>query len=824
MARVTESDQTGGPGRGPGEGGPAAAAELLALRLRVAGLERDVALARDAVAGRTALLDALHHHRVWRAVEQAQLARRALDPDVLAARGVSGAGPGEVRVPLAGLPLTGADASPAWTDALTVGGVSLPAAPADPPSALRFRLAGLTGGARVRAFAALRPAAWLQNRGGARFTIALLGADGATLVEATRDVDPTARPEDRRWLPLELALPPLAADAEAVLELRTSLPPDVTPDFCWALWGDPVLLVGDGAAPRSPWPATSRRGVGLLRAAAATVVRERRTRPAPAVAAGDAPLISLLMPVHDPPPALLELTLGSVLGQEDAGGWQLCVVDDGSTDPAVRAVLDRAAQDERITVARHDRAQGISAATNRALQDARGAYVATLDHDDLLTPDAMGAVRAALAADPAIDVLYSDNDKVADGARFAPSLKPGWSPERLRACMYTLHLGVYRRALVEAVGGWRPALDGAQDHDLLLRLSERTGRITHLPRTLYSWRAHAGSAALGDGAKPLAYGRALAAVDEHLQRIGLPARAEVLPTPGRYRVVHEPPHEPVAILLPLPADLEGDASLADRVAAVVEALLGGAPAELEVVAAVCPATAAAARALDVLDARVTVVEAADTTWGALAQAALAATAARTVVLLEELARPTSAGWLAELTGPLRADGVVASSPLTVDEDGRVLQAGLVLQHGVPLAVHAGAAPDGEDVPPDLTMVTDRSAAGGVVAVDRARLAAAPLDAVASHLALADLTARLTARGGRVVCSPHASWQVLGAPRTAVTDLAELHRFAAAHGTRRDPYVSPRVWPDSGAQLVPRDLQLTGTLRETIAVIGGLEPD
>ncbi len=310
-----------------------------------------------------------------------------------------------------------------------------------------------------------------------------------------------------------------------------------------------------------------------------------------------APLISILLPVHNPEPELLKQTVDSVFAQS-SGHWELSIVDDASTGGGVAAILDGAASDERVTLKRHDRAQGISAATNAALARARGAFVATLDHDDLLAPEAIAAVSARLAVDPNIDVLYTDNDKVAAGVRFSPSLKPGWSPELLRACMYTLHFSVYRRTLIQEIGGWRSDFDGAQDHDLMLRASERTDRIVHLPQTLYSWRAHAGSAALGELAKPQAYDRGREAVQKHLRRAGVEASAEALPIAGRFRVAYAAREERIAVVLPLRARLADDPRLADHLGAVAAALDADRAQPVELVVVATERTADAATALD----------------------------------------------------------------------------------------------------------------------------------------------------------------------------------------------------------------------------------
>jgi O-antigen biosynthesis protein len=788
---------------GQSETGPESSSdeEVLALRLRVAELERHLEVTAAEVTTRTALLDATYRSRAWRGVEWVAGIRRVLGPDAAVSAGYDGSGALGVRVPLAGLlgRLDGGPGAP-WTDKIDVAGVVLGGLPVDPPTGLWFPVSGLRT-VCVRAFAALRPGAWTYNRGGVRFRVRLVDSAGQTLAETVRDVDPATRRADRRWVPLTLPLPPVRMYGE--LTITTELPPSAPPDFSWAVLGDPVLLV----APTGESVAALSDGRGALRSAAARL-RTGRARASP-VTEDAAPLVSVLLPVHNPEPELLQQAVDSVFAQT-SGHWELCIVDDGSTRAGVAAILDRAARDERVTLQRQDSAQGISAATNAALARARGTFVATLDHDDLLAPEAITAVGARLAVDPDVDVLYTDNDKVAASVRFSPSLKPGWSPELLRACMYTLHFSVYRRKLIQEVGGWRSDFDGAQDHDLMLRVSERTDRIVHLPQTLYSWRAHAGSAALGDQAKPEAYDRGLEAVQEHLRRAGVEATAEALPIAGRFRVAYAARGERTAVVLPLRAGLAEDHGLAGHLKAVAAALDAerSEPVQLVVVAAGRTADAATA-----LDDRATLITVGSGTWGSLARAgAAAATDAEVLVLLEELCAPLTADWLEELIGPLRDRGVCASSPLVIDRDGRVVHAGVALLRGLPLPVHPGAHTASDDVPPELTMVTNRSAAAGVVALTRPTFSrgGGPSERL-DYLALATLTAGLTLGGARVVCSPHAPWRLLGRPRP--NDLEELRAFAIEHAGRKDRYYNPRLWPDNAAHIVPRALQQTGLLSD-----------
>jgi GT2 family glycosyltransferase len=266
----------------------------------------------------------------------------------------------------------------------------------------------------------------------------------------------------------------------------------------------------------------------------------------------ETPRISILMPTFNTPERYLRLAIESVLRQTYPH-WELCVADDGSSEPHVRAVLeDYAARDERIKLADPGRHGGIAAASNAALELASGDYVALLDHDDELAEHALYRMANAIVADPAADMFYSDEDKLQpDGKRLRPFFKPDWSPEFFLGCMYTCHLGVYRTKLVREVGGFRPSFDGAQDYDLVLRLVEQTEQIVHVPDVLYHWRVVPNSTAAGVGAKPHAHAAGLRALQEHLHRTGRSGRAEVGPSAGlnwvRFDVVGQPT---VSIIIP----------------------------------------------------------------------------------------------------------------------------------------------------------------------------------------------------------------------------------------------------------------------------------
>jgi O-antigen biosynthesis protein len=267
-----------------------------------------------------------------------------------------------------------------------------------------------------------------------------------------------------------------------------------------------------------------------------------------------APLFSILTPVFDTPVDVLEAMLASVRRQRWEG-WELCLVDDCSTEPHVRPQLEAAAAAEpRIRSVSREENGGIVAASNDALAVARGEFVVLLDHDDALHPDALALVAAAIEANPEADYVYTDEDKIDRAGRHqVPFFKPDWSPERMRTQMYTCHLSVLRRSLVEQVGGFDPEFEGSQDWDLVLKVSEQARQVAHVPRVLYHWRTLESSAAGGgEEAKPWAFEAGTRAVQAHCDRIGLPAEVERdRRSPGVYHLhprLAEPPL--VSIVIP----------------------------------------------------------------------------------------------------------------------------------------------------------------------------------------------------------------------------------------------------------------------------------
>jgi O-antigen biosynthesis protein len=253
------------------------------------------------------------------------------------------------------------------------------------------------------------------------------------------------------------------------------------------------------------------------------------------------PLISVLMPVFNPDPHVLREAILSVLAQTYPF-WELCIVDAGSDRPGVKETLQEFAQcDERIHQIRLNKNAGISANTNAALEAASGEYAALLDHDDLLAPFALYEVASKLNDDLQIDLLYSDHDLLSAGEsrRCSPLFKPDWSPDIMLSANYITHLTVLRTSLIRELGGFDPSLDGAQDWDLFLKVSERTQNIAHISKVLYHWRDSQSSTADDIWAKAYAPPAQLRAVQAHLERRGLKQARSMFDATGYIRVAWE---------------------------------------------------------------------------------------------------------------------------------------------------------------------------------------------------------------------------------------------------------------------------------------------
>ncbi len=249
------------------------------------------------------------------------------------------------------------------------------------------------------------------------------------------------------------------------------------------------------------------------------------------------PKISIIMPVYNAPVRYLKEAIDSVTNQLYPN-WELCIADDCSTGSKVQKVLHvYSVKDARIKVHYRTENGHISATSNDALSLTTGEYVLLMDHDDLITKNCLWEIVKALNQRPETDILYSDEDKI-DDVRYHQNahFKPDWAPDHLLSRNYMGHVTVLRKSLLEKIGGFRLGFEGSQDYDLMLRATEQTNKIVHIPKVLYHWRIHQYSAAQGEDVKPYAYVAAKKALDEALVRRGLKGEVKYLSGLRGYRI------------------------------------------------------------------------------------------------------------------------------------------------------------------------------------------------------------------------------------------------------------------------------------------------
>jgi len=249
------------------------------------------------------------------------------------------------------------------------------------------------------------------------------------------------------------------------------------------------------------------------------------------------PLLSVVMPVYNPPITFLKEALDSVVDQLYPN-WELCIADDCSTDPEVRKILDEyTSKHSNIKVLYRTENGHISKSTNSAITLAMGEYCVLMDQDDLLKENALFEIAKMINHHPDAELIYSDEDKI-DEYRIhsEPHFKPDWSPESLLSRNYLGHVCVFKTAELRAVGGYREGYEGSQDYDLALRFTEKYKHIYHIPEVLYHWRSHSQSAAYHETAKPYAYRAAQKAITEALKRRGWDSTIDFLTGFRGYKV------------------------------------------------------------------------------------------------------------------------------------------------------------------------------------------------------------------------------------------------------------------------------------------------
>lgn len=259
-----------------------------------------------------------------------------------------------------------------------------------------------------------------------------------------------------------------------------------------------------------------------------------------------APRISILVPVYNTPIPMLEATLSSVFSQTYTN-WELCIAD-GSPNHEIEQYIHQnvlsANSDHRLKVKYIHLTEnlGISENTNAALALATGEYISLLDHDDLLAPSALFEIVHAVNEDPAVDILYSDEDKInyKGTSHSQPYFKSDFNIDLLRSNNYICHLFTVRRSIANELGGFRKEYDGAQDYDFILRCVDYSSNIFHIPKILYHWRIHQNSVAANPESKAYAYEAGKRALLSHFERNKLSCEVTAGDHPGFYQLEYLP--------------------------------------------------------------------------------------------------------------------------------------------------------------------------------------------------------------------------------------------------------------------------------------------
>jgi glycosyltransferase involved in cell wall biosynthesis/SAM-dependent methyltransferase len=493
------------------------------------------------------------------------------------------------------------------------------------------------------------------------------------------------------------------------------------------------------------------------------------------------PVVSIVMPVFNTDRQWLEEAIESVRRQYYRH-WELCIVDDCSTREETLAVL-RALKDDRIRVQHLAENQGIARSTNEALAMATGDFIGFLDHDDVLTRDALLEVVQVLQ-DERVDLVYSDEDKLSVEAEcHGPVYKPDFSPDYLSSNNYFCHFTVASRTLLDKVGRLRYGYDGAQDFDLALRLSEQAGAIRHIPKVLYHWRMIPSSTAADPSAKPYTWEAGRRALEDALKRRSIAGRIDLGPYPNTYHMRRDVIGEPlVSIVVPFRDE-------PDLLAACVRSVLEKSTYrnfELVLVdnQSKLPQTATLLRQLAAADARVRVLAYDQPfNYSALHNHAVAQVRGEYLLLLNNDTEVITPGWIEALLEHAQRPEVAVAGCRLLYADGLLQHAGVIVGIGS-FAGHAhhlvSADHPGYMARPHL--LQNVSAVTFACAMMRTSTYRELGGLDAEHLAIAyndvDFCLRAAEAGKLVVYTPHAElYHHESRSRGGENDPAKARRFA-----------------------------------------------
>ncbi len=507
------------------------------------------------------------------------------------------------------------------------------------------------------------------------------------------------------------------------------------------------------------------------------------------------PLVSILTPVFDTPVPWLREAVDSVLTQVYEN-WELLLIDDGSTATDLLAVLPGvAARDRRIRLVRLESHQGISAALNKGVDLATGEWVTFLDHDDVLEPDAVFQNVRLLQENPGIDLIYSDEDKLTEAGFDSPILKPDWSPDFFLSCNYLCHMIFLRRDLVREIGGFQPQFDGSQDYDLLLRVSERTNRIHHIPRVLYHWRRSENSSASDVRQKPGQLEASWRAIEAHLKRRGEQAHVAVDWRTHAFYVRRELREaKKISVIIP---SFRGPASLERCVESVITRT--SYPNYEIVIVQVGEGNKIAKPATDFPHRVLYFADAVNDS--AAKNYAVAHTDSPWIFFLDDNVEPIDMDWLTIMAEHVQRPETGAVGARLINTDGTIEHAGLVLGvNGIAQSAFRGFPAEHPGVNRQLQMTRNYSAISGACLLTRRDVfqGIGGLDEkLSGALAGIDLCLKMRRAGYLIVYTPLAKLRSDPSPPEEIDANAEaIIRQRWSDVLERDPYYNPNLSRES----------------------------
>jgi glycosyltransferase involved in cell wall biosynthesis len=378
------------------------------------------------------------------------------------------------------------------------------------------------------------------------------------------------------------------------------------------------------------------------------------------------PLISIIVPAFNTPERYIDELIFSIISQSYEN-WELILIN-VSTDEKARARINLYShKDKRIHIREHTN-EGIAANTNVGISFSKGTYIAFIDHDDVIEPFALQQIVTRIVEEDA-EVIYSDEDKISDNSEvfFDPHFKPSWSPDMLTHVNYINHLSVIKKDLILQAGLLDPSKDGAQDYDLMLRVTDLQPKIVHVPEVLYHWRAAQNSTAQDFSSKKnITYAGKLS-LEEHFKRQGL--KIEAIPKdrqPGFYALKFPEPNEVSLIITPFASDA--------LIRLFTETLINRCDISNMNIQLVIPDGVQPRFKDDKINLKTIKYSG----RGDYLEKALKSADYPESVIVNQIALPLSTSWLQRLCGPLCLGHVGAVSPLIVREGSIIDDCGIVI--------------------------------------------------------------------------------------------------------------------------------------------------